>query len=71
MPLVDWDKVDLTQIVKRNPDYTPPEELSNSEWLLELYKNMLKMDITEQDQGHKYWMNDFAAGNRNREGIKA
>jgi len=71
MPLVDWDKVDLTQIVKRNPDYSPPEELPNSEWLLAMYKNMLKMDITEQDQGHKYWMNEFGSNTRTREAIKA
>ena len=71
MPLVDWDKIDLTQIVKRNADYSPPEELPNSEWLLALYKNMLKMDITEHDQGHKYWMNEFASKSRTREAIKA
>ena len=32
---------------------------------------MLKMDITEQDQGHKYWMNEFGSNTRTREAIKA
>jgi hypothetical protein len=27
---------------------------------LALYRNMLKMNINENDQGHKYWMNEFA-----------
>jgi len=71
MPLVDWDKVDLTQTVKRNPDYSPPEELPNSEWLLNMYKNMLKMNVTEHDQGHKYWMNELSSSSRSREDITA
>tara|TARA_R110002110_G_scaffold186989_1_gene394360 strand:+ start:929 stop:2842 length:1914 start_codon:yes stop_codon:yes gene_type:complete len=61
MPFVDWDDIDLTQIQKRNPDFSPDENLSNSEWLLSLYRNMLKMNITENDQGHKYWMNEFSS----------
>lgn len=70
MPFVDWDKIDLTKVEKRNPDYQPAENLSNSDWLLSLYKNMLKMKVTPDDQGHKYWMNEFAK-NRTREEIKA
>ena len=70
MPLVDWDKIDLTKIQKRNPDYVADEKLSNSDWLLALYRNMLKMKITENDQGHKYWMNEFAK-NRSRSEILA
>jgi hypothetical protein len=34
MPFVNWDEIDLTKIEKRNPDYVPYENLSNSEWLL-------------------------------------
>ena len=70
MPFVDWSNIDLTKVEKRNPDYEPSEELSNSDWLLALYKNMLKMKISPNDQGHKYWMNEFAK-NRTREEIKA
>ena len=66
MPLVDWSNIDLTKVEKRNPDYEPSEELCNSDWLLALYKNMLKMKISPNDQGHKYWMNEFAK-NRTRE----
>lgn len=70
MPFVDWSDIDLTKIEKRNPDYVPDENLSNSDWLLALYRNMLKMNINENDQGHKYWMNEFAK-NGTRDQIKA
>jgi glycosyltransferase involved in cell wall biosynthesis len=70
MPFVNWDDIDLTKIEKRNPDYTPDENLSNSDWLLALYRNMLKMNINENDQGYKYWMNEFAK-NGTRDQIKA
>ena len=70
MPFVNWEDVDLTKVEKRNPDHTPAENLSNSDWLISLYHNMLKMKISENDQGHKYWMNEFAQ-NRSRNEIKA
>ncbi len=69
MPFVNWENVDLTKTEKRNPDYAPDENLSNSDWLLSLYRNMLKMKISENDQGHKYWMNEFTK-NRSRNEIK-
>jgi hypothetical protein len=70
MPFVNWDDIDLTQIQQRNPDYAPDENLSNSDWLLALYHHMLKMNISENDQGHKYWMNEFS-NSRSRADITA
>jgi len=33
----------------------------DSEWLIELYKKILKRsDIDEKDEGHQYWMNELA-----------
>ena len=69
MPLIDWSTIDLTKVEKRNPDYVSKEDLPNSEWLIDIYKNILKMDVDTNDQGHKYWMNEFNNG-RNREQIE-
>ena len=62
MPLVDWDSINLEQLEKRNPAFTPQDDLPNDKWLLELYHNMLKMRIDSNDQGHKYWMDQFSKG---------
>ena len=64
LPLIDWSQIDLTPKPqeKRNPDYTPNESLDNSKWLLDIYKNILNMNIDENDNGYKYWMNEFIKG---------
>lgn len=65
---INWAEVDLTAVEKRDPDYIPDGNLSNSDWLLNLYRNMLKMDIDEKDSGYQYWMQQFSKGAA-REGI--
>jgi hypothetical protein len=45
------------------------EELSNSEWLIDIYSNILKMEVDSSDQGHKYWMNELNNG-KSREQIE-
>jgi len=69
LPLIDWTNTDLSgsHMQKRNPNHQPPEETSNSEWLLDLYTNMLCMDIDETDNGYKYWMNEFIKGKKRSE----
>jgi glycosyltransferase involved in cell wall biosynthesis len=35
----------------------------NSEWLIELYEKILKRNnVSEQDDGHKYWMKEITSG---------
>ena len=68
LPLIDWSDLDLNKIETRNPEYVPDSSLENSEWLLDLYSNMLKMNIDANDQGHKYWMSQFSKGS-NRQGV--
>ena len=59
MPEVDWD-FDFTE-KPRNPHYLPPPIESDSEWLVDLYKNILHMDIhPPTDDGHKYWMSELS-----------
>tara|TARA_Y100000004_G_scaffold78163_1_gene87981 strand:+ start:2066 stop:3979 length:1914 start_codon:yes stop_codon:yes gene_type:complete len=67
LPLVDWSKINLNILEKRNVDYTPDDKLNNSEWLIDIYKNILKMDLDANDQGHKYWMNEFQKGRSRQE----
>jgi len=71
MPLIDWDNVDLTKVEKRNPDYISKEGLPNSEWLIDIYKNILKMDVDANDQGHKYWMGELNSKGRTRKEVEA
>ena len=64
LPLIDWDNIDLKPkpSEKRDPNYIPDDKLNNSEWLLDIYKNVLKMEIDQSDNGYKYWMNEFIKG---------
>jgi hypothetical protein len=54
MPHSSWD-FDFTE-KPRNPKYMPPSDLNNSDWLIDIYKYMLNMDVDHEDDGHKYWM---------------
>ena len=69
LPLIDWSSIDLSavKLERRKPNYEPPEEPNNSKWLLDLYKEMLGMDINETDNGYKYWMNEFIKGKKREE----
>lgn len=61
MPDCDWD-FDFTQKPK-NPNYTPPEIDSDSEWLKDIYSNILLVDVDPKtDNGHKYWMQEISKG---------
>ena len=50
------------ELEKRNPDYIPPNIKSDSDWLIDLYKNMIKIDLDSADEGHKYWMQQISQG---------
>ena len=54
MPDVDFDFNLAFQ--NRDPEYTPPNIENDSKWIIDLYKNILKRDVDESDQGHKHWM---------------
>lgn len=54
MPEVKWDF--NFDIEEKNEDYIPPHIENNSEWIIDLYKNILKIEVDEKDDGHKHWM---------------
>tara|TARA_Y100001938_G_C8101556_1_gene442169 strand:+ start:7167 stop:9074 length:1908 start_codon:yes stop_codon:yes gene_type:complete len=53
---------------RRAPEYNPPDIESNSDWLIDLYKNILKVDLDHTDEGHQYWMKTLENGG-NRAGV--
>lgn len=55
---VDWDNLDLS-FKQRDAQYTPDNSLNDSDWLIDLYKNCLRVDVDTSDSGHKYWMQEF------------
>lgn len=60
LPEIDYDfefKADL-----RNTEYIPKDSFNDSDWLIDIYANMLKVDLDHHDEGHKYWMDMFSKG---------
>ena len=61
MPTMEYDF--KFEAPETDPQYDPPPIKDNGEWLVDIYKNILKMDVDpEYDQGHKYWMQEFTKG---------
>jgi len=55
----------------RNPNYIVPQIENNTEWLIDMYKNILKQNhIDEKDDGVKYWLQELAKGVK-REAIES
>jgi glycosyltransferase involved in cell wall biosynthesis len=57
MPHCEWD-FDFSE-KPRNPSYNPPPIKDDKEWLKDIYKNMLTMEVDGEDDGLKYWLNEF------------
>jgi glycosyltransferase involved in cell wall biosynthesis len=68
LPNIDWD-YDFKE-EERDPSYNPPEISSHSEWLIDIYKNILKVDLDESDPGHKHWMSQIKKGGKRDEILK-
>ena len=54
MPSISWD-FDFS-FKKRNPLYNPPNIENDSEWVSDLYKNVLMKNVDEKDNGHQHWI---------------
>jgi len=57
-PYTDFDFESLVW-KPRNPKAKIPNIVSDSEWLVYMYKHILSMDVSDQNDGHKYWMNQI------------
>ncbi len=58
-PFTNFDFESLTW-KPRNPQASIPTIDSDSEWLTYMYKHILNMDVDQQDEGHKYWINQLS-----------
>ena len=47
---------------EKDPMFKMPQIENQSEWLKCLYANILKYNVDENDDGHKYWMQELAKG---------
>jgi glycosyltransferase involved in cell wall biosynthesis len=53
----------------KDPYFTIPPIQDNLEWLLVMYKNILKMNVDAEDNGVKYWLGELTKG-ANRQDIE-
>lgn len=60
LPFPEWD-FDFTE-KPRNAEYVPGPTSDDSEWLCDIYKNILNMDVSPSNDGHKYWTQEIANG---------
>lgn len=59
----DWSSIDLTTTPRKNPLYQPPAGMTdNIAWLKDIYKGILLMDVSDQDDGLKHWTDKLANG---------
>lgn len=51
----------------KNPNYSPPEGIiSDKEWVLDIYKNILGMEnLTENDSGVQHWLSELRKADSN------
>jgi len=52
-----------TKEEEKDPYFKIPDIENDSEWIISLYKNILKMkEINQNDEGYKYWMQEISKG---------
>ena len=59
-PSTDYD-FDIKE-EEKNPNALVVNIKDNSEWISHLYKEILKCDVDQHDDGHKYWMKEIEKG---------
>lgn len=63
MPLVDWGSIVLTGGADKNEGYPMPTTItSDSEWIKDLYRNVLNMNVADSDDGLLHWCAKLVAG---------
>lgn len=67
LPEVEWDW-DFTETPK-NPNYVPEEKESILEWVKSLYKNILLINVHDDDKGLIFWQQELKNGNRSKEDV--
>jgi len=57
MPIIKYDF--SFEEETKNPNAELKDIAGDSEWLVHVYKEILKMDVDDQDSGHQYWMQEI------------
>lgn len=57
---VEWNYE--SKFETRNPNYVPNEDQSDVDWVIDIYKNILKMKVDQFDDGVKSWLNQLKSG---------
>ena len=69
LPFCSWD-FDMSE-KPRNPNYVPTQSFTNHvEFLLDIYKNVLNLDLNPNDSGIQYWLNQINNGQTPQEVLK-
>ena len=59
---IDEKVFEQKEIEQKNP-HAPIEDVKDdSEWIMSLYKNILKREVDKEDEGHKYWLQEISKG---------
>lgn len=61
-PEVKWSELETKQNILKNPNGVVNDSLPNTLWIKSLYKNILNMDVSDNDSGYLYWMAELAKG---------
>lgn len=64
-PSVEWNYD--SDFKQRNPNYEPPNIESDTEWLIDIYKNILLMNVNANDEGLKGWLANLHGGRKREE----
>lgn len=60
MPDVDYDYETTHKVM--DADYKPPEGLNSDEYIIDLYKNIVKEGVDRRSTGFKHWKGELAKG---------
>lgn len=62
MPIPDWSSIDITKVAQKNDTFPMPTMADNTEWVKTLYREVLLMHPTDQDDGLRHWLARLAEG---------
>jgi glycosyltransferase involved in cell wall biosynthesis len=59
-PNISWNYD--SKFEPRNPNYIPPQIDDDNSWIIDIYKNILKINLDENDDGFKHWKQQLKNG---------
>lgn len=62
MPMPDWSTITLTGGARKNDQYANPQIDDETMWLKDMYRNILAMEVKDDDSGLAHWKDKLKAG---------